>query len=370
MTKLDELFAEYGQSPWIDNIKRDWLNDGSLAAMVEKGVRGVTSNPSIFAKTLSTSSAYDAMLEGKSGMDVEVLFEELAVQDVRDACDVLASVHEASRSAFAEKQRRYCDGWVSLEVSPRLARDTVATVTAAKRLAAEVGRNNVMIKIPGTKEGLPAITEVLGAGINVNVTLIFSLDRYNDVITAWMEGLDLALKRRSDVSTIGSVASFFVSRVDVAVDALLPEGDPRRGTTANAQVAGAYQLFRRRMSSDRAAALFDAGAQVQRPLWASTSTKNPAYFDLLYVDTIVADETVNTMPDATLAATLDHGNFATSELRSDETIEKAAALLDELPEGISLAAVTEKLENDGVTAFVASYEELLATIKEKMQSRA
>jgi len=370
MTKLDELFADYGQSPWIDNIRRDWLNDGTLAAMVAKGVRGVTSNPSIFAKTLSTSSAYDDMLEGKGDMDVEVLFEELAVRDVRDACDVLSAVYASSVSTFVEKQRRYCDGFVSLEVSPRLARDTVATVTAAKRLAAEVGRSNVMIKIPGTKEGLPAITEVLGAGINVNVTLIFSLDRYNDVITAWMEGLELALKRRSDVSTIGSVASFFVSRVDVAVDALLPEGDPRRGTTANAQVAGAYQLFKRRMSSDRAVALFDAGAQVQRPLWASTSTKNPTYFDLLYVDTIVADETVNTMPDTTLGATLDHGNFSSSELRNDESIAKAAALLDQLPPVVSLAAVTEKLEVDGVSAFVTSYEELLATVKEKMQARS
>ena len=187
MTKLDELFAEYGQSPWIDNIRRDWLNDGTLAAMVAQGVRGVTSNPSIFAKTLATSTAYDELLEGKADVDVEVLFEELAVRDVRDACDVLASVHTASCGAFAAKERRYCDGFVSLEVSPRLARDTVATVTAAKRLAAEVGRKNVMIKIPGTKEGLPAVTEVLGAGINVNVTLIFALDRYNDVITAWLE---------------------------------------------------------------------------------------------------------------------------------------------------------------------------------------
>jgi transaldolase len=370
MTKLDELFAEYGQSPWIDNIRRDWLNDGTLAGMVAEGVRGVTSNPSIFAKSLSTSSAYDDMLEGKGDVDVEVLFEELAVRDVTDACDVLASVHTASCNAFAAKERRYCDGFVSLEVSPRLARDTVATVTAAKRLAAEVGRKNVMIKIPGTKEGLAAITEVLGAGINVNVTLIFSLERYNEVITAWMEGLETAMKRRSDVSSIGSVASFFVSRVDVAVDALLPEGDPRRGTTANAQVAGAYQLFRRRMASDRAKALFDAGAQVQRPLWASTSTKNPTYFDLLYVDTIVADETVNTMPDGTLAATLDHGNFANSELRNDETIKTAADQLEQLPENISLDAVTEKLENDGVTAFVTSYEELLETIRQKIQSKA
>jgi transaldolase len=366
MTKLNELYGVYGQSPWIDNIRRDWLNDGTLQGFVDQGVRGVTSNPSIFAKTLATSTAYDALLEGKSDVDVEVLFEEIAVRDVHDACAVLADVHERSRAEFAAKTRRYCDGYVSLEVSPRLARDTVATVTAAKRLAAEVGQKNVMIKIPGTMEGLPAITEVLGAGINVNVTLIFSLERYNEVITAWMEGLELALTRRSDVSTIGSVASFFVSRVDVAVDALLPEGDPRRGTTANAQVAGAYELYRRRMATDRAAALFAAGAQVQRPLWASTSTKDPTYFDLLYVDTIVADETVNTMPDATLAATLDHGDFATSNLLTDERIGAAAAVLDDLPDNVSLAAVTAKLENDGVAAFVASYEDLLKTVSEKM----
>lgn len=210
-TKLKELFDDYGQSPWIDNIRRDWLNDGTLAGLVEEGVRGVTSNPSIFQKTLATSSAYDELIEGKKDIDPEVLFEELAVRDVRDACDVLAEVNTLSIAQFAGSTRRYCDGFVSLEVSPRLARDTVATVTAAKRLAAEVGRPNVMIKIPATKEGLPAITEVLGAGINVNVTLIFSLERYNEVITAWMEGLELSLTRRSDISTIGSVASFFLS---------------------------------------------------------------------------------------------------------------------------------------------------------------
>ena len=368
MTKLDELYADYGQSPWIDNIRRDWLNDGTLAGMVAEGVRGVTSNPSIFAKTLATSSAYDDLLEGKADVDVEVLFEELAVRDVRDACDVLSAVHTASCGAFAAKERRYCDGFVSLEVSPRLARDTVATVTAAKRLAAEVGRPNVMIKIPGDQRGSP--------GNHGGPGRRHQRQRDTDLLPRSLQrrrhGLDGGSRarptRRSDVSAIGSVASFFVSRVDVAVDALLPEGDPRRGTTANAQVAGAYQLFRRRMASERAVTLFDAGAQVQRPLWASTSTKNPAYFDLLYVDTIVGDETVNTMPDATLAATLDHGNFAASELRSDESIEAAAALLEQLPDNVSLAAVTEKLEIDGVTAFVTSYEELLATVKGKIDA--
>ncbi len=368
MTKLTQLYDDYGQSPWIDNIRRDWLNDGTLAAMVGKGVRGVTSNPSIFAKSLATSSAYDEQVRNAGDVGAEVMFEELAVADVTEACDVLKAVHEQSVVEFSAGERRYSDGFVSLEVSPRLARDTISTVAAAKRLAAKVSRANVMIKIPATKEGLPAITEVLGEGINVNVTLIFSLERYNEVITAWLEGLELAQKRRHDLRSIASVASFFVSRVDVAVDALLPEGDPRRGTTANAQVAGAYEMYRRRMRTDRAVALLDAGAQVQRPLWASTSTKSPSYYDLLYVDRIAADETVNTMPDATLEGVLDHGDFTSSLLNDESSIEATVATLKELPAEISLDAVTEKLEVDGVASFVASYEELLATVTAKMKA--
>jgi len=319
MTKLNDLYNDYGQSPWIDNIRLDWVKDGTLERLVSEGVRGVTSNPSIFAKTLATSSAYDELVVECGDIGPEMVFEKLA-----------------------------------------------ATVAAAKRLAGEVGRDNVMIKIPATKEGLPAIMEVLATGINVNVTLIFSLERYGEVITAWMEGLETALARRGHINAIASVASFFVSRVDVAVDPLLPEDDPRRGTTANAQVAGAYELYRRRMASDRALALLEAGAQVQRPLWASTSTKNPAYLDLLYVDAIVADETVNTMPDVTLAATLDHGDFTTSTLLTDDGIRAAAAKLDELPEDVSLEEVTAKLEVDGVAAFSSAYDDLLATVEKKM----
>ncbi len=367
MTRLHSLYDEFGQSPWIDNIRRDWLNDGTLADLVRQGVRGVTSNPSIFAKAFATSSAYDGLLAESGDRDAEAVFERLAVADVRDACDVLGEVHEMSRAAFASGSRRYCDGFVSLEVSPRLARDAAATVESAQRLAREVGRANLMIKIPATREGLPAIREVLGAGINVNVTLIFSLERYDEVLSAWMDGLELAREHGHDLSAIASVASFFVSRVDSAVDALLPDGDPRRGTTANAQVAGAYITNRQRLSSDRAAALLADGAQVQRPLWASTSTKNPTYYDLLYVDAIAADETVNTMPDATLAGVLDHGDFTTSRLLAREDCHEAAALLDELPDSISLAAVTERLEVDGVQAFVDSYEELLATVSAKLE---
>jgi transaldolase len=368
MTRLHTLFDQYGQSPWIDNIKRDWLNDGTLASLVEQGVRGVTSNPSIFAKAFATSSAYDEHLLGSSHTDAEALFETLAVADVQDACDVLHAVHVQSGDDFRHGARRYCDGFVSLEVSPHLARDTSGTIAAAKRLFAQVDRRNVMIKIPATKEGLPAVTEVLGAGINVNVTLIFSVERYDEVLSAWMAGLELAARNGHYLGAIASVASFFVSRVDVAVDALLPEEDPRRGTTANAQVARAYQLYGQRISSERAEALLDAGAQVQRPLWASTSTKNPRYHDLLYVDTIVADETVNTMPDATLAAALDHGRFETSKLLDPASTAAEAHLLDGLPDTVSLSAVTDTLESDGVTSFVESHDELLVTVIAKLRN--
>ena len=366
MTSLHTLYDQFGQSPWIDNIRRDWLEDGTLADLVGRGVRGVTSNPAIFAKSFATSTAYDALVAGAHETDPERLFETLAVADVRDACDVLADVHAQSTDEFRAGRRRYRDGFVSLEVSPRLARDTEGTVAAARRLAEEVGRPNVMIKIPATLEGLPAVTEVLGSGINVNVTLIFSVERYDQVITAWAAGLRLAASRGHDLGAVASVASFFVSRVDAAVDALLDEGDPRRGTTANAQVARAYALYLKRVASEPVRELLASGAQVQRPLWASTSTKNPAYYDLLYVDPIVADETVNTMPDATLAAAIDHGDFSASLLATEDGLRETAALVDRLPENVTLARVTEQLEVDGVAAFVTAYDELLGTVAAKL----
>ena len=366
MTTLHTLFEEYGQSAWIDNIRRDWLNDGTLAQLVADGARGVTSNPAIFAKAFATSNAYDELVAAVGSADAEVVFETLAASDVRDACDVLRPVYENSLNERAAGRRRYLDGFVSLEVSPRLAHETQATIDAAQRLADDVNRPNVMIKIPATVEGLPAITEVLSRGINVNVTLIFSLERYQEVLDAWTAGLEKAQANGLDISMIASVASFFVSRVDAAVDALLPEGDPRRGTTANAQVAAAYETYLRHVGSPRVNALLAAGAQVQRPLWASTSTKNPSYYDLLYVDTIVADETVNTMPDATLYATLDHGSFADSKLVDGDVRAATAAALTQLPESISLDEVTATLERDGVASFIAAYEELLALVETKM----
>ena len=362
MTRLNDLYEVYGQSPWIDNIRRDWLQDGTLARLVEQGVRGVTSNPSIFAKALATSTAYDDAIRHAGPLEPEELFERLAVGDVRDACDVLADVHGAAQADLASGRRPHGDGFVSLEVSPRLARDTEATIAAALRLWNEVDRANLMIKIPATVEGLPAISEVLSHGVNVNITLIFSVDRYADVIGAWAKGLRGAIAAGHDISRLASVASFFVSRVDVAVDKLLPEGDPRRGTAANAQAAQAYDTYRRLFDSPEILELLGRGAQVQRPLWASTSTKNPLYDDLLYVNALVAPETVNTMPDATLDAALDHGRFAAS-LLLDTTIRRAeASRLESLEPEVSMSEVTAQLEREGVTAFVASYEEVLSTV--------
>ena len=369
MTLLEDLYLRHGQSPWIDNIRRDWLNDGTLADLVARGVRGVTSNPSIFAKALATSSAYDAHVREAHASDPEELFEILAVADVRDACDVLAPVYEAAAAQFAAGARRHGDGFVSLEVSPRLAHDDTATVEAATRLAAAVGRGNLMVKIPATRAGLPAVSAVLGAGISVNVTLIFSVQRYEEVLNAWMAGLESAADQGRPLGAIASVASFFVSRVDTAVDPMLAEGDPRRGTTANAQVAHAYQRYLATITSPRALDLIARGAQVQRPLWASTSVKNPDYPDLLYVDTLVAPETVNTMPDATLAAAQDHGRFDDSWLADSRRLESAVARLAQLPASIDLDEVTARLEDEGVRAFVDAYEELLDTVARKIAER-
>ncbi len=365
MTNLDILYRDFGQSPWLDNIRRDWLKDGTLKKLVREGVRGVTSNPSIFAKSLATTSAYDEFLKSHSRQSPEALFETLSVMDVRDACDVLRPVHVSSRKDFKSGSRRYLDGFVSLEVSPLLARDTKGTVASAKRLHGRVDRENLMVKIPATKEGLPAITQTLAKGINVNVTLIFSIERYGEVLDAWMKGLELASSQGLDIGKIASVASFFVSRVDVAVDPLLLEGDPRRGTTANAQVCAAYKLYADTINDTRARRLLGQGAQVQRPLWASTSTKNPTYVDLLYVDPIVGNETVNTMPDQTIEAVLDHGRFWATNLSSYESVAREAKKLEFLPPYVNLNAVTEKLERDGVDAFDASYKECLTIVKEK-----
>jgi len=367
MTRLDTLYLDHGQSPWVDNIRRDWLNDGTLASLVAQGVRGVTSNPSIFAKALATSTAYDEAIKALGSKDVEHVFETLEAQDVQEACDVLLPVYEASQREYQSGVRRYTDGFVSLEVSPRLAHDTKATIDAAIRLAGVVDRKNLMIKIPATSEGLEAISTVLGRGINVNVTLIFSIQRYDEVIAAFVDGLSRASKAGIDIGGIASVASFFVSRVDVAVDALLPPKSTLAGHVANAQVAAAYQLYLDRFGEADSASPV-AGAQVQRPLWASTSTKNPAYDDLLYVNSLIADETVNTMPDPTLTTFADGGRFDQSLLEDAATRSATAGLLSTLPDSVSIDEVTNKLSDDGVHLFISSYEELLGTVSSKIQA--
>ena len=369
MTKLDALYLEHGQSAWVDNIRRDWLNDGTLQRLVDRGVRGVTSNPSIFAKAVASSSAYDDLIAQLGISDPEEAFERLAIEDVREACAILRPVYEASLRGLTSGTRRSLDGYVSLEVSPRLAHDTVGTVAAAIRLATALNESpNVMIKIPATEAGLPAITQVLAAGISGNVTLIFSLDRYDQVLDAFAAGIASAKQNGHDIARISSVASFFISRVDTAIDPLLPEGSALRGVSAIAQAAAAYELFLAKLDTPLFQALLSDGAQVQRPLWASTSTKNPAYSDLLYVDTLVVEESVNTLPDPTLEAYADHGDATKSRLSNAALRQRLAAQLGELAgEGVDLATITTQLENEGVAAFVSSYDELLATVASKIQ---
>ena len=362
MSHLHRYWDDAEQSIWLDNIRRDWLDDGTLAQYVADGVRGVTSNPAIFAKALTASDVYNEAISHLATSDAEEAFEILAVADVQRACDVLRPVFDSSREEFARGERPYSDGYVSLEVSPRLAHDSQGTIDAAVRLWKSVARPNLMIKIPATTAGLPAITAVLAEGINVNVTLIFSLDRYREVLEAYTAGVSAAIAQGNRVGDIASVASFFVSRVDAAIDARLGAGHPLVGKSAIAQVAAAYQLFSEWSQRSDVSEFLAQGAQVQRPLWASTSTKNPDFPPLLYVDSIAISSTVNTVPDATLDIARVKGDPSHSVLVPGR-IEALVDVLAELSAaGINLSEITDTLENEGVNAFVTSYEELLATV--------
>lgn len=351
---------EAGVAIWLDDLSRELLSGGELDRLVaERGVVGVTTNPTIFASALSQGSAYDTQLAdlAAAGTSVDEAVFTITTDDVRDGCDVLAEVHRATGGL---------DGRVSIEVDPRLARDTAATVASAQRLWETVDRPNLYIKIPATVEGLPAITEVIARGINVNVTLIFSLERYAAVLDAYQSGLEQAQAAGRDLSGIASVASFFVSRVDAAVDAQLdetgsPEAAELRGTIAIANARLAYRLYEQTTAADRWQALAAAGARPQRPLWASTGVKDPSYRDTRYVDELVAPGVVNTMPGATLEAVADHGDIRGDTVTGgyDEADRQVAALASV---GVDLAEVTEKLEAEGVTKFEKSWEELLATV--------
>lgn len=357
--------AEAGVAIWLDDLSRPLVHDGGLADLVRtRGVIGVTSNPSIFAKAVDGTDAYDPQLTrlAGEGVDVEEAVFRLTTDDVRDACDVLAEVFEATDGL---------DGRVSIEVDPRLARDTQGTVAAARRLWATVDRPNLFIKIPATLEGLPAITTALAEGISVNVTLIFSLERYQQVIDAHLSGLEQARAAGIDLSRLASVASFFVSRVDTAVDARLEKigDDPAvalRGTAAIANARLAYRLWERTAASERWAGLAAAGASPQRPLWASTSTKDPTYRDTRYVEELVATHTVNTMPGSTLTATADHGLIRPDAIRAYPDAERVMAELAGV--GVDLTAVTDQLEVEGVQKFTDAWEDLLGTVRSAMES--
>jgi transaldolase len=362
-----------GQSIWLDFITRDLVHDGTLKRLIEvDGLRGMTSNPTIFQKAIAEGHAYDEQLEllVGEGKDAREIFAALAITDIQDACDLFRPVYDDSDGL---------DGYVSIEVSPGVAHDTAATLSEARQLWAAVGRPNVMIKVPGTDEAMPAIKQLLCDGINVNITLLFALGKHAQVMTAYVEALEERMLSSQPIDRVASVASFFVSRVDTLVGARLdeaatandedPAADQRphglRGTVGIANARLAYAQFRKCFDSVRFRRLRDRGARVQRPLWASTSTKNPALRDVLYVESLIGPDTVNTLPLATIQAFQDHGVVRRT---LDAEVDEARAVMSTLAAaGIDYDAVTRTLEHDGLTSFAASYDDLITGDEEKRQ---
>jgi len=368
-----ERLAQAGQSIWLDFIRRDWLEDGRVAAQIQAGVRGMTSNPTIFEQAIDSSeggAAYDASLRAllarDASVDAQAAYDALTWDDIRHAADLFRPVYDRLSAD---------DGYVSVEVSPLLARDTAGTIQEAHRIWSAIDRPNLMIKVPATKAGLPAITALIADGLNVNVTLIFSVSRYLEVMAAYMDGLEARHAAGLPLDRVRSVASFFVSRMDTLVDRLLDEeakAHPDRaaalmqlkGKAAVANAKLAYQEFIRVHAHPRFERLAEAGARRQRPLWASTSTKNPAYPDLLYVEPLIGPDTVNTVPPATLAAILDHGQVARTV---DQGVEQARQDTDALiAQGIDVDAVTRQLETEGVASFERSFQTLMDSIRGKL----
>ena len=345
-----------GQSTWIDYIRRAMLTTGELGKLVREGVTGLTSNPTIFEKAVSGSNDYDDALSelARAGKSPAEVFEALTIEDIQGAADILRGIYDETDGV---------DGYASLEVRPTLANDTESTVREARRLWATLRRPNVMIKVPATPAGMPAIRTLIGEGMNVNVTLIFSLEAYKQVMDAYVAGLEALVDKGMSPSRAASVASFFVSRVDTAVDALLGERTDLQGKAAIANAQAAYALFEERFSRPDFVALAARGARVQRPLWASTSTKNPSYPDTLYVDALVGANSVNTMPPDTLQAVLDHGVSATTIAGTGEQAKQTLQALAEA--GVDMEAVTAKLLADGVDAFAKSFGDALASIEAK-----
>ncbi|MFK5635395.1 MULTISPECIES: transaldolase [unclassified Ornithinimicrobium] len=356
-TTLHEL-SDAGVSVWLDDLNRPMIADGDLTAYIDRGVLGVTTNPTIFAAALAGGEAYTEQVSGLAGSDVDEVVHALTTEDVRNACDVFLPIYARTGGQ---------DGRVSIEVDPRLAKDTAATVEMARRLWTEIDRPNLLVKIPATVEGLPAISQALAEGISVNVTLIFSLDRYRGVMNAYLTGLEQARERGGDLSSLRSVASFFVSRVDSEIDKRLEtigteEALALRGKAGLANARLAYQAFEEVFSTPRWQNLADDGAHVQRPLWASTGVKNPDYPDTLYVTELVAHDTVNTMPAATLEAAVDHGQIGGDTITGGYA--EAQQVLDSLERvGVTYTEVVELLETEGVEKFETSWLELLATVQ-------
>ena len=365
----------YGQSLWLDYIRRDLFTTGKLTQLIrEDGLRGMTSNPSIFEKAIADSSLYDDMLHSlaaRKDLNTIGIYEQIAIRDIQDAADALRPVYQESK---------FRDGYVSLEVSPYLARKTQETIDEARRLWKAVKRENVMIKVPGTAEGLPAIRQLIGEGININVTLLFAQEVYEKVADAYIAGLEDLAERGGNLKKMASVASFFISRIDTLVDSKLEEKSKAttdakqqaflkdlRGKIAIANGKLTYQRYQKIFSGSRWQALAAKGAQTQRVLWASTSTKNPAYRDVIYVEELIGADTVNTMPPATVDAFRDHGKLRNS---LTEDVPAAAQVMADLARaGISIKEVTDKLTEDGVKLFADAFDKLLAAVEKNTQSK-
>ena len=371
---LKELL-NYGQSMWLDYIRRDLFSSGKLKKLIDDdGLRGMTSNPAIFEKAIADSSLYDDMLKSlasRSDLDTTAKFEQIAIRDIQDAADALRGVYDESNCR---------DGYVSLEVSPYLARKTQETIDEARRLWKTVKRDNVMIKVPGTAEGLPAIRQLIGEGLNINITLLFAQEVYEKVAEAYVAGLEEVAARGGNLKKIASVASFFISRIDTLIDSQL--NDKLKATTDAGQQALlksllgkvaiangklTYQSYQHIFSGPRWQALAAKGAQTQRVLWASTSTKNPNYRDVIYVEELIGPDTVNTMPPATIDAFRDHGRLRNS---LTEDVAGAAKVMQDLARaGISMKEVTDKLTDDGVKLFADAFDKLLAAVAKGTQQK-
>jgi len=370
-----KALLSYGQSMWLDYIRRDLLTSGKLKTMIEEdGLRGMTSNPSIFEKAIGESSLYDDMLKSlasRPDLSATARYEQIAIRDIQAAADILKPVYESSR---------YHDGFVSLEVSPLLALETQQTLDEARRLWKTVNRENVMIKVPGTAEGIPAIRQLVSEGININVTLLFAQEVYEKVAEAYIAGVEDLAKRGGDLKKMAGVASFFISRIDTLVDSMIDDkmkatSDPQpqallkslKGKVAIANGKLTYQRYQKIFSGARWEVLTAKGAQTQRVLWASTSTKNPEYRDVMYVEELIGPNTVDTMPPATVDAFRDHGKLRNS---LTENVAGAQKVMDDLAKsGISMKAVTTKLTTDGVKLFADAFHKLLAVVEKSVEQK-